>query len=279
MLSRILLIPFVLAALVFLYLAWEFDSSYGMYMVPFVMVSAAIYIFSPQIDWWWYQRRPPKLDLPVIHIMDKYIPFYQRLFLNEKKLFHKRLALFMIAKDFKAMVGDAVPEDVKAIIAFNAVMLTFGKEDYLLNSYEKIVVYPHPFPTPRYEPLHAVELFAEDGVLIFSAEHLMSGTLQPDKFFNIGLYAWAGVYREEHPAASDIGIGADSWPMIEAVGPYTQEYILEYMGLPEADPFQVATVLFLTFPERMKKAWPEKYAAFSKLLGRDPLGMVLTGNY
>ena len=49
---------------------------------------------------------------------------------------------------------ESLPEDLKAIIAHNLIQLTFGMEDYLLDPYERVVVYNHAFPTPKKQFLH-----------------------------------------------------------------------------------------------------------------------------
>ena len=56
MLSRYLIAPLIFVALIFLYLAWEDDSSWSYYLIPCILGAAVIYVFSPQIDWWWYHR-------------------------------------------------------------------------------------------------------------------------------------------------------------------------------------------------------------------------------
>ena len=143
--ARILSIPFVLIALGFLYLTWEVSQSYSIYIVPFVILMALIYAFGPQINWWWYQRHPPKLKPKIRLLITRHLPYYQQLVESEQGRFRKRVALYMEANDFMPQGMESVPEDLRAIAAACAVQLTFGKKDFLLPKFEHIIFYPHPF--------------------------------------------------------------------------------------------------------------------------------------
>jgi len=128
-----------------------------------------------------------------------------------------------------------IPEDVKGIVAANIVQLTFGQKDYLLNIFERIVIYPGTFPTIQYpKHFHASEIFAEDGVLLFAMDHLMPGTLHADQYFNIGLYEYA------------------------------------FVGLENLDVWAVSVVFFFSFPERFKTQLSDLYQTHSNLFNQHP---------
>ena len=55
----------------------------------------------------------------------------------------------------------------------------------------------------------------EKGVVMFSAEQLMPGFMQPKRFFNIGLYEYARVFRHCHPELAFPAIGEEHWPALE----------------------------------------------------------------
>lgn len=259
MLSKIISIPFIIAAAVFLYLTWEISDRYALYIVPFVISLAVIYILSPQIDWWWYQRYPPKLDAKVQQLFEKLLPFYKNLSPVAKERFRDRVALFMEGNDFIAKGTDTVPEDIKAVIAANAVWLTCGKKDYLFPKFEQVVIYPSPFPSPIYKVWHTSELYEEDGVLLFSAEHLMKSFLQPTKFFNIGLYEYARAFMLTYPNEKYPSLGADIWEQLERVSGFSKKFILAWIGLEEkdVDVQAVSMVCFFVQPQRFVAALPE----------------------
>ena len=109
--ARIVSTPFVIGALVFLYLTWENSENYALYIIPCVVLTAISYVFSPQINWWWYSRNPPKLDPPLRQILQKRNGFYQKLNPDKKKKFRERVALFMIGNDFMPQVVDSVERE------------------------------------------------------------------------------------------------------------------------------------------------------------------------
>lgn len=166
--TRILAIPFVLLLALMFYLSLTVDERFSILIIFASVMLVILFVFSPQIDWWWYSRRPPELDASFRQLLRQRYPFYMGLSPEDKLKFRQRVALFRLAKDFMPQGMEEVPEDVQWFAALSGVHLTFGWEEYLLPQYEKIIVYPHPFPSPQYpDRFHASEVFPEDGVVIF----------------------------------------------------------------------------------------------------------------
>ena len=268
--SRILYVPFVIVALVMLYLTWEVDESFSVYIVPPVLVMALIYIFSPQINWWWYRRRPPELDERLRRLLLDHHRFYRELALEEKQRFRDRIALYMHTQDFMPQGMESVPEDVKLAVAAAAVRVTFGQEDFLLEPFEKIIIYPRPFPSPQFpEKFHASEVFEEDGVLLFSAEQLMRGFLDPIHFYDIGLHEFARVFRHLHPEAAWPELPEDIWDKMETVSRMSRENICKWINLPpEGIPARAVSIAhYFSFPERFREVLPGLFKAYGDIFG------------
>jgi Glucose-regulated metallo-peptidase M90 len=262
MLSRFLYIPFLFGAIATLIYSVVVDSNYAIYAVPLVVCLAVIYILSPQIDWWWYQRHPPQLPAMLRHIINTQLPFYQNLSPDEKARFRNRMAMYMEANEFTGQGMEAVPPDIKGVIAASAVQLTFGHEDYLMSKFEHIIVYPHPFPSPQYpEEWHVCEHFEEDGVIMFSAEQLMPGFLQPKRFLNIGLYEYTRVFRNCHPAVAFPLFGEEHWPSLVQISGFPKDKTIQYVGLKEIDLTALAVVYFFVFGEKFKEVLSAEYEA------------------
>ncbi len=160
----------------------------------------SLYFLKDAIDWKYYVKNPPMPEPPVVKLLTE-IPFYKQLNDLDRDKFQKRLALFMIAHDFKMQPSkrseeeDATdaPEDIKAICSIPAIILTFYEENFLLKEIEQVVLYNHPFPSPRYHELHSCESNKEDKVLIFSLPHLEKGVKDPFTYFDVGMYEWARI--------------------------------------------------------------------------------------
>ena len=56
--------PFILLLVVMFYFSFTVDESYNVFIIFASVVLVLLYIFSPQIDWWWYRRYPPELEKP-----------------------------------------------------------------------------------------------------------------------------------------------------------------------------------------------------------------------
>lgn len=267
MLAHILAVPFMLGGLYFLYLTWEVGDMYAKYIVACVLPLTAIYVMSPQINWWYYKRRPPLLDLKLVKLFQNHFPFYNSLSLEGKKKFHDRVVLFVMAHDFIAKGMESVGEDIKGVIAANAVWLGFNQEDFLYPKFERIVVYPHPFPTPAYKTWHSSEMYEEDGVLLFAVEQMMNSFLHPKKYFNIVLYEYVKVFRLTYPDYKYPTLPENIWEKLEKISGWKKSFIEAWVGLEALDVDAVSVVIFMTFKERFKEELPEFYQSYVQIYG------------
>lgn len=268
--SRIIAIPFVISAALFFYLAWEVDNKYTIYLFPVLLVLALIFVMSPQINWYFYQKNPPDLSRPLRKFFETRHPYYQQLPDVLKLRFRQRTALIMAATDFIPQGLEKLTEDVKALASSNAALLTLNRTDYLFREFEHLVVYTHPFSTPAHpDQLHASELYEEgaNSTLIFSIQHLIKGTLQPAQYFNVGLYEYARAYRICFPDVTFPQMEDDQWPLLEKVGGVEKSALVSYINLEPLDVQAVAVAWFFTFPQRFKAILPEAYETLKQIFG------------
>ena len=268
--SRLLALPFGVGFFLFFYLAWSKDEAFAIYVIPCSIIVGLIYVFSPQIDWWWYKRNPPDLSDGIRRFFGERFSYYTRLPLLKKEPFRQKVAMFSLATDYKPMVMEVVPEDVKAVISASAVQLTCGLDDFLLPAFENVVVYPHPFPSPQYpEHFHLSEIFEEDGVLLFSLEHLMKSFAEPTQYYAIGLHEYAKVFMLSYPDEPYPAFGDDIWEKLETISLFSKEAIENWINLPEIDPLPVSIAHFFVFPDRFKEVLPEVYATYVDIFRQD----------
>jgi hypothetical protein len=262
MFANLLAAPFVFLALAFLYIAWDVDSDYAVWIAPFVLISALIYTFSPQINWWWYSQRPPALRPGILALLERHCGFYRRLDEVGQKRFRDRVALFVMGTDWQPMgwPEETLPPDVQAVLAAQAVSLTFHRERFLFDKFEKVIVFPRPFSTPAYPYDHASELFEGDGCLLFSAEQVMQAFLQPTQWYNVGLHEYAHALVRSHPKA-DWPQWADEgpvWQQLEALSQMSRGHMESVVGLQEPLPLlPVVLHHFISFPEAFRAEMPE----------------------
>lgn len=195
----------------------------------------SLFFLKDAIDWKYYIKNPPGLEAPILKLLTD-IPFYKQLTLGDKSKFEQRLALFMIAHEYKMQPtkrsadDEAVnaPEDLKAICSIPAIILTFYEENYLFKEIEQIVLYNHPFPSPRYHELHSCESNKEDKVLIFSLPHLEKGVKDPFTYFDIGMYEWARI-------SENISYHCIDWHHFTLLHGIPKEAYEKVIGLPHID--------------------------------------------
>lgn len=271
--SRVLSIPFMLGALGCLFLAWEVHEKYAIYVVPNVIVLAILYIFSPQINWWWYKRFPPRLDPKLGFLLEKQLAFYQQLTPENKKRFRERIFLFILANDFMPQAMENVPEDIKAIVAASAVQLSFGQEEFVFSKFERVVIYPKAFPSPQYPRMfHSSEIYEEDGVVLFSAEHLMRSFMQPAQYYNVGLHEYAKVFRAQYPEIDFPVLSEDIWKKMQEISGFSREAITKWINLEVIEVFPVSVAHFFAFPKKFQAILPDLYRRYSEIFNQDPAG-------
>ncbi len=230
----------------------------------------AAYMMSPQLDWWWFKRTPPPMHRGVEKQMRVMVPFYDKLDSVEKKRFRDRVMLTMEAKEFIPVVFETLPEDVKTIIAAQIVMMTFGMEKYLLHPYERVVVYPHAFPSPNYKFLHSSEINHEDGCVIFDAERMMLGVGNPSRYYNLILHEYAHAFLKIYPEYDFPIFNKESYPKLKEIRGLDFEFICKYVGMKEVDVRQVVVEHFFVTPKRFKHFLPEVYEQMTRIFNIDP---------
>ncbi|MEO0775054.1 MAG: hypothetical protein AAF146_00745 [Bacteroidota bacterium] len=274
MLSRLLYLPFVAAMIISLYLTFEVDEGYSWYIIPPVVALSAIYFLSPQIDWWWYLRHPPVMNQKLSELIHRMNPFYAALSPEDKKRFQDRVELYVRANAYisKGIKEDGVPPDeVVYFVATCITQLTFGLVDFRLPLFERIVIYPAPFPSPQFpEHIHASEIFAEDGVLIFAVHPLMEGIIRPDQY-NIGFHEYAQAFIVSYPDAAYARREEVNWEILEAISGFSEEKIRKTIGLDLVDQRAVCIHHFFHFARSFREHLPDLYERHRSIFNLDPL--------
>lgn len=269
MFSNYLAAPFVFLAIIFLYLSWEVDREYyPIWLIPFVVIATLIYVFAPQINWWWYNRRPPKLEPGLASLLERFSGFYQRLSPPNKQKFRDRLVLYRMGTDWEPMAfeEETVPSDVQFVLAHQAVMLTFNRKRFLFDKFEKIIVYPFPFATPEYPFDHASELYEPDGCLLFSAKQVMQAFSEPAEWYNVAVHEYARAFvltypGEPYPAFAE----EETWEKLQAVSGMPYRHVESVVGIKGVEALPVAIHHYFIFRERFREVFPEEAASLDRI--------------
>lgn len=253
------MVPVGMLTAISAYYSFQYGSPYTWGLAIGVLLLAVLYIFTAQINWWYWQRRAPDLPAGLQRLFRERFPFYAHLDPIQQREFRRRVFLFQEAIDLKGQGIEEIPDDMKTLAAISAVRVGFGQSDFLLEPFETIVFYPHPFPSPEIERLHTSELYAPDGVLIFSMEHFARSVLDERSFLSLGLYEYSRVYRMVHQRTAHSAL---NWASIETISGFTQASIEDFIGLNEAhglDRVAITATLFFSFPERFRQQHPDEF--------------------
>ena len=276
-LSRILSLPIALTILGILYLSYELGYQGAMIwiLVPLVIATAVV-IFQGQIDFWWNERNPVELDPPISAWLKKYDPYYKSLHPDQRQKYDNRLVMYMHGRAFASVGSEhhAVPDDIQAIVASNAVKMMMSKKDYLLGDMDRVYLYKHPFPTPRYQFLHTVETDIEEGVFIFSLEHLIPGMINPEEHYNIAMHGYAEAFQRVFPKEDFTYLDHITWEQLEELGHHSQDKILKTIGFNKTDIPTVVINYFFTHPRRFNSMFPDVFDRLVRQFGADQLSLL-----
>ncbi len=266
--ARILAVLFGLFAAAMLLLAFRGADYFALYAIPHVILLAVIMTFGHQINWWWYSRFPPDIDREGRRFLERFYRPYLRLGDEARREFRQKVALFQMALEFREQgMEQRLPEDFKLIVAVSAVILTYREDNFLLPKFPVIVVYRGSFPSPQYPELfHASELYAEDGVLLFSAQHLMKGFTEPEKYYDVALHEWARAFILSYPERPWPNPAEETWDLLERVSGFRKAALQAYVNRPDLELLPAAIVHCVHFPEKFEKYLPELKTAISKCL-------------
>lgn len=158
---------------------------YRIVMIVSVVIGAIIYILSPQIDFWWFNKNPPKID-PIFK--SKWLvfdPYYLSLNAQEASEFEKKIELFIEAKEWIPMQFEMVADEIKYLIAYSALKVARHSDNFLYKPYDRIIVYARAFVSPNMpEHFHHCESYEEDGVIIFSADSIIPVLRREANYFD-----------------------------------------------------------------------------------------------
>lgn len=262
-----LIAPFVIWLAVIGWLWYDVDESWAPWAIPPALILAVLIVSRRQINWWYYNTYTPDLDAPIRRLLETSHVFYKRLFPNEQAEFRKRVLLYVVYHQIRGMGLDELPNDLRAAVAIKAVTVAFRTEDPLMKAYDPIFIYGHPFPTPKHNALHTLELDREDRAIILSAPQLMAGTLNPRSYYDTGLHAFAEAFRHAYPDHQYPELQPDDWHRLETIGGFVKHKVLAAIGLPENEVplWPVAAVTWFHFPDAFLRQWPEMDVSMKKV--------------
>lgn len=256
--SKLLIAPCLIAIGILAYIIFKNDWVWLSWYVaiPAIMI-ALLFVFSPQIDWWFWQFFPPKPDKKIQALYRKYVPLYNELDPEELKFIDTRVILFLNSKIFQWAGGGDTPQDLNAIIAWHAVYMTRKHKDFLLEPYDRYVFYKKLFPSPEHPYPHASEVNHEDGVFVFSVDMLSAAFKEPTLYFNPAWYEISSAWMQKNKKWNWPKASEDIRPQLEHISGFTEADIMKMYGYKQLDLMPLVMHHYFAFNTAFRVHLPE----------------------
>lgn len=226
-------------------------------------------------------RRKGRKRLGASHraILAKYAIHYQRLDDAGKQRMERIVSAFIHEKDWVG-AGMAVKEEMKVMISACAAQLLLGFPDIVLRHFERIVVYPETYRSPKTGRMHLGEVRPKPGIIIISWDDFVHGYAHSRDAHNVGLHELAHALWFEDMIENDehnfldrqllAGWNRMASEHVARIKRREPHYFREYAGTNQAEFFAVAVEYFFEQPKEFEQAERELYASMSALLKQDP---------
>lgn len=236
-----------------------------------------LYFREIQIKWDYNSAEPVRKD-DLEYTLKKFVPYYNLLSVQHKRLFIMRTQMFLNYHSFEGRDGLMITEEMRVRIAATAVQLTFGLKEYLLRHFVTIVVYPDVYVSPSTGDWHKGETNIR-GSIVLSWKHFVEGFETTEDKLNLGLHELAH--------ALDLGRlvkDADpfffryflKWSAVAnetylEVGASDYHFLRSYAGTNMREFFAVSVEHFFEDPAGFSNELPLLYQHLCVLLHQDPL--------
>ena len=119
------------------------------------------------------------------------IEFYVALSEQRKKYFEHRVATFIGSYQFIPKEDLVVSDEMKVMIAATAVKLTFGMRKYIIDVFDKIIIYPESYYSTVNDAWHKGEFNPRMKAIVFSWKDFLEGYDYSNDNLNLGLHEFA----------------------------------------------------------------------------------------
>lgn len=242
----------------------------GVCVVPIGLV----YMFKPQLDWWYYQRNPQMLHPKMRNVLLRFSSYFEKLQGDVRIRFEQRMFMIMQSRAYEKKNLETIPEDLKGLIAGVYTQLTLGLEEYFTPKYEMIVLYPQKFPSPKIPVFHTSEVFEDGhyGGVVFAVNHAVNA-LQDPNHYNIVMHEFSNLLWTikgwDEKAFLEFATKENLTAMAKIRG-FSFPQIQKFIGKPQINFYAVAIEHFFAVPDSFKQFLPEFYQAIANQLNQDP---------
>lgn len=157
-----------------------------------ILYGKSIYVllFNKSLCFHWSPFRK-KVSASQRTILNNEFTFYQKLSFEQQQFFERRLACFLARYQFIGKAGFVVTDECRVLISATYVMLTFGMRHFLIDVFNKIIVYPQPYFSTVNQEYHKGEFNPRMKILVFSWKDFQEGFRLENDNLNLGLHEFS----------------------------------------------------------------------------------------
>ena len=242
-------------------LTWQTnDVQSGLFLIAALMAASA-YSLAPQLRWWYWKKNPPDLSTEMAPLLERF-PLYRALDLEGKRDFRRRAYLIREATESTGMAIESIPADVRLMAAASAATITFYREEFLIPGFENLIFYPHQFPSPQHDVLHASEMYAPDGVIIWTLKYFVRSVVEPHKYLQLGFYEYArALFATDAEAQAAAARHALTFDEIHRLTDFSPAALQTFIGLEDLDLPALTLTVFHSHAAGFHARYPERFRA------------------
>lgn len=173
-----------------LFISVLFGTLFLLLLIFRVVEPAYVLLFNKPLYIHWYPIAR-KLTPSQKYILEQEFAFYRKLSIKRKQFFEHRVAAFIAKYNFVGKGGFVVTDQVRILISATFVMLTFGMRHYLINIFDRIIVYPESYFSTINQEYHKGEFNPRMKALVFSWKDFQEGFQFENDNLNLGLHEFA----------------------------------------------------------------------------------------
>lgn len=219
------------------------------------------------------------------YLLNTKFKYYRRLNPIDRKQFNHRVRKFIKNKEFIGREGVVITDDMKLLLAANAIMLSFGFGKYELYNFSKILIYPQEYYSTITKQYHKGEANTR-GIVVVSWKHFKEGIDDDADNLNLGIHEFAHAYWQEakeligdHEEMQEYGEPSMTHNFLAFSDLFAdpkykemlqQDEILRGYAFTNRDEFFAVTCeYFFETPKQLQKNAPRLYGILSKMLNQD----------
>ncbi|UOB16807.1 zinc-dependent peptidase [Abyssalbus ytuae] len=223
-----------------------------------------------------------KLTHTQINILQNNIDFYRNLDTVNKNFFNHRVAAFINTYHFIGREGLTVTEEMKIILAGTYVMITFGIRNYLIDTLDKIIIYPKEYYSLLNKNYHKGEYNVGLKTVVLSWEDVKKGIEKKEDNLNLAIHEFThalnihGLKSRDHSAVIFYDTYLEILKYIEKPDIENKlnesNFFREYAKTNRLEFFAVILEHFFESPESFQKEFPQLYNLVKKMLNFNYIG-------